>query len=68
MATEIRSNGKIATLRVARKQHDCKECPNPIDPGNSYWEVVYGGGGLRNTKYPNRVHAGVCFDKHMGGK
>lgn len=52
---EIRSNGYIATRRHARKGHKCSGCGLPIEPGNIYYEVVRGGGGL-GWQFPDRCH------------
>jgi len=43
---EIRRNGYIATLRKARTGKKCSSCGFPIEPGQEYYEVVAGGGGL----------------------
>lgn len=65
---QISRNGKVATLRHARKQHDCKHCAIPIFPDTYYWEVVLAGSGLGSIKFPTRVHAGDCLEKELGGK
>lgn len=49
-------DGRIATLTRARKEHRCRECPEPIAAGEHYYSVVIGGGGLCSTKFPKRVH------------
>lgn len=64
----IRRDGKIATLRRARKQHSCKYCPAPIFSGEHYWEIVLASSGLGSTKFPTRVHVGACYEKEFGGK
>jgi len=64
LGNEIRRNGYIATLRRARKRHICRECRQPIEPGQEYYEVIRGGGGLGWHKYPKRCHLacleGIC--------
>ncbi len=62
MKTIVR-NGKTATLRKARKQHRCSECPFPIFLGERYFEVVLNGSGLGSSKFPDRVHA-RCLRTH----
>lgn len=61
---ELRLNGKIATLRHARKSHTCKECPLPIESGTDYYEVVYAGSGLGGLKFPYRYHIDCLEDNH----
>ena len=61
----IISNGMIATLRVARKQHTCVTCRMPIYPDERYWDIVHGGSGLRGLKFPDRVCV-MCRPKKMG--
>ncbi len=53
---ELRFNGKIATLRRARKAHKCCGCGLPIPAGTDYYEVVYGGSGLGSLKFPEHSH------------
>ena len=60
----IRRNGYIATLRWARKEHHCSVCAFPIEPGQHYYEVVAGGGGLGWLKFPDRCHAG-CLSQYL---
>lgn len=61
---EIRIHGRIATLRRARKSHWCKECNPIIERGQYYYEVVWGGAGLGNQKFPDHVHVD-CIQKHL---
>jgi len=65
---EIRRNNYIATLRKARTSKKCSsKCGMPIELGQEYYEVVIGGGGLGNLKFPGRCHIG-CLDKYLGGQ
>lgn len=59
---ELRLNGKIATLRQARKAHTCADCGLPIAKGTYYYEVVYAGSGLGSLKFPERNHI-ECLEK-----
>lgn len=68
MSREIRRNGKIATLRHGRVEHKCDECRYPIYRDDYYWEIVPGGGGLGNTKFPTRTHVGNCFEINLERK
>jgi len=61
----IRRNGKIATPRVARKEHRCRECPLPISPQECYWEITYAGAGVRSSIYPERTHDGACLNINL---
>lgn len=61
----IRRNGKIATLRVARKGYKCSECRLTIFLGEHYWSIVTGGGGLASLKFPDRTHVGDCLQKNL---
>jgi hypothetical protein len=42
--------------RRARKEHPCKMGDGIIAPGEEYWEMTIGGGGLGSIKFPDRVH------------
>jgi hypothetical protein len=42
---------KIVTLVKARKEHKCCACGLPIKPGEFYYTIVQGGGGL-GSKIP----------------
>jgi len=64
LQNDIRRNGHIATLRRARKEHHCSICGFPIEPGQEYYEVVAGGGGLGWLKFPDRCHAG-CLNQYL---
>lgn len=67
-ATEtLRANGKIATLRRARKVHTCTECKYLIPASTDYYEVIYAGSGLGGTKHPDRVHI-ACLKMNEGGE
>jgi len=63
----IRRNGYVATLRWARKGHKCSFCRYSIEPGQHYYEVVAGGGGLGWLKFPDRCHAG-CLNQYLERK
>ena len=56
--------GYIATLHKARKRHKCHACGYPIEPGNYYYSVVKGGGGLGWLKFPDRVHTD-CLEDYL---
>jgi len=64
LQNDIRRNGHIATLRRARKEHHCSICGFPIEPGQEYYEVVAGGGGLGWLKFPDRCHVG-CLNQYL---
>jgi len=64
LPNEIRRNGYIATLRRARKGHTCRECRQPIQPEQEYYEVVKGGGGLGWLKFPDRCHP-RCIEDYL---
>lgn len=65
LAEVVRHDGRIAELvKASRKPHRCRVCPEPIQTGEPYYQVTYGGGGLGNIKYPNRVHA-VCLPQYI---
>jgi hypothetical protein len=61
---EIRRNGYIATLRQARKRHKCSGCGFLIEPGQEYYKVVAGGGGLGWIKFPDRCHP-ACLEDYL---
>lgn len=61
---EIRQNGKIALLKRARKDHQCKECRRRIVRGNRYYQVFIAGGGYTNRAHPVRVHPYCLFVNH----
>lgn len=66
LKVDIRANGKIAILvRNPRKSYQCRECKLTMEAREPHYTVTYGGAGLRNIKYPNRVCAG-CLPTHMG--
>ena len=64
LCKEIRKGGYIATLRRARTGKKCSECGRPIEPGQHYYEVVAGGGGLGWLKFPDRCHIG-CLNQYL---
>jgi hypothetical protein len=64
LENEIRRNGYIATLRRARKGHICRACRQPIQPGQEYYEVTRGGGGLGWLKYPSKCHSD-CLEDYL---
>jgi hypothetical protein len=47
--------GRIIKARKARKEFVCKECQQPILPGEIY-ENIEVGSGLAAIKFPKRVH------------
>jgi hypothetical protein len=55
-------SGEVATLTKARKQFDCHRCPLPIVPGEHYYAITIGGGGLQSAKFPERIHV-FCLKK-----
>jgi len=64
LQNDIRRNGYIATLRRVRKEHRCSICGFLIEPGQEYYEVVAGGGGLGWLKFPDRCHVG-CLNQYL---
>ncbi len=56
MDKEIAANGKILTLRQARKANKCHECGLLIEVGEQYYEITIGGGGLGSLKFPSHAH------------
>jgi len=64
MINEVRRNGYIATLRKARTGKKCSACGLPIEPGQEYYEVVAGGGGLGWLKFPYRCHP-ECLEEYL---
>jgi len=62
---EVRWNGYIATLRKARTAKKCPACGFLIEPGQEYYEVVKGGGGLGWIKFPDHVHP-ECLYGYLG--
>jgi len=61
---DIITNGRIATMRMARKEYTCRECGLPIKPGEKHYCVTYAGAGLGSTKFPDRVHE-YCVDRYL---
>ena len=56
---DIRHNGKIAQLvKRPRKAYNCVECKSPTEIGEPHYTITYGGAGLRNIKFPDRVCVG----------
>ncbi len=55
---------KIVTVRKARKEYPCSHCPQIIQKGEEYCEVVASGSGLGGLKYPNRTHLN-CLDSYL---
>lgn len=49
-------NGYRAEIVTARKAHRCDFCPSPIVPGEQYYSIILGGGGLASIKFPHRAH------------
>lgn len=64
---EIKSNGLIATLRLARKVHTCKGCKLPIPKDTNYYAVIFGTAGLGDHKFPDRFHVD-CLKMNEGGE
>jgi len=64
---DIRHNGKIAHLvKKSRKAYKCSECGLPTKAGEPYYIITHGGAGLRDIKFPDRVHVGDCLYSSMG--
>lgn len=61
---ERRANGKIAIPRKARKGSKCDQCGLPIEKGTDYYCVYFGGAGLGDIKFPDRVHE-ECINDHL---
>jgi len=61
---EIRRNGYIATLRKARTGKKCASCGFPIEPGQEYYEIIVGGGGLGWLKFPDKCHP-HCIESYF---
>jgi len=61
---QVRRNGYIATGRKATKGFKCITCGFPIEPGQQYYEVIAGGGGLGWLKFPDRCHPG-CLEEYF---
>jgi len=61
---EVSRNGYIATLRKARTGKKCTACGFPIEPGQEYYEIVAGGGGLGWIKFPDRCHP-ECLENYL---
>lgn len=58
-------NGKIATLKKARKNHTCCVCHSKIGVDDHYWHIIYAGSGVRSMVYPERVCVN-CLEVKMG--
>lgn len=63
MPLDILANGRIATLKKARREHICHECEWPIRAGENYYHVTFVRSGL-GLKFPKRVHE-CCIDAHL---
>ena len=59
----LRQHGERADLLTARTQKSCKVCPLPIVPGQSYYSITTGGGGLASLKFPDRIHT-FCLKEY----
>lgn len=64
IAHKVIKNGFIATLRRARRYHQCRVCEQPIAVGEAYYSLVKGGGGLGWLKFPDRCHID-CLDGYF---
>ena len=62
---ELRVAGKIITLVKGCKGHKCYTCGMPIEPGETHYTIVQGGGGLGWIKFPDRTHID-CIDSYFG--
>lgn len=58
-------NKKVLQRRRARKPFSCHQCRQQINPGEDYYSITYGGGGLGDQKYPDRIHL-KCIDAYFG--
>lgn len=56
---------KIVTMAKARKAYKCHACGMPIEPGETHYTIVQGGGGLGWIKFPDRTHID-CIDNYFG--
>ncbi len=65
---ELAKLGYLCRPRTAKRTHFCSAdgCIEAIPVGESYLEVVKGGGGMSWLKYPDRVHDDVCLRTYLG--
>jgi|TARA_Y100000310_G_scaffold76450_1_gene72934 hypothetical protein len=64
MRTRTREAGYIFTEVKAKKYFECRVCPDPILPGETYLQVEKGGGGLSWAVHPDRIH-NTASDKEL---
>ena len=64
IAPRVIKNGFVATLRKARRCHQCQVGEQPIEAGEDYYSIVKGGGGLGWLKFPDRCHID-CLDRYF---
>ncbi len=57
--------GYVYVTRRARKPHPCEMGDGDIQPGEEYFAVTIGGGGLASLKFPDYIHL-RCRDAHIG--
>jgi hypothetical protein len=63
---DLRYDGRIARLvKHPSRQHFCRECHEVIGTGEPHYTATWGGAGLRNIKFPSRLHV-VCLPRHLG--
>lgn len=60
MSEQLIANGRIATLRRARKFYKCERCECLIEPGEFYYSVVVAGSGVTGMIDAERAHL-ACF-------
>lgn len=63
----VTARGYICERRRARKAHMCSHCGLLIEPGEEYYQVVIGGGGLASLKFPYHVHD-HCLQHFLYGR
>lgn len=56
LAARLYMGNLILEKHKARKEYTCHECKGAIWPGQEYYSVFHGGSGLRDIKFPDRIH------------